>query len=72
MEKLNYIQIGVTALREVTGEFLESTPIYVKTNKKIKKTEMTEDEEYLIHDISGLFKEKYINLTKQENKEVRK
>lgn len=46
-----YIQIGVTALRDpVTGEFLPSVPLYIK-----KTPEIQQAEDYMIGDIAKVF-----------------
>lgn len=55
MAKAHYIQVGVTALRSPTGDFLPSVPIYIKTNEAIKASGLTEGEENAVQAISELF-----------------
>jgi hypothetical protein len=52
---MEYIQIGVTALRTPTGDFLPATPIYIKTSEAIKASGMTQSEENVIHDVARVF-----------------
>ena len=54
MEKEVFIQIGITALRSPTGEFLPAVPLYIKADK-LKQSGLTQEEENILHDISGLF-----------------
>ena len=58
MVKEVYIQVGVTALRSPTGELLPAVPLYIK-DTQLKNSGLTQAEENLMHDISGLFVEKY-------------
>ena len=69
MAKENYIQIGVTALRTPTGDFLPSVPLYVKTTEAVKASGFTASEEGVIHSVAQLFALKHIETT--ANKEVR-
>lgn len=55
MAKETYIQIGVTALRSPTGEFLPSVPLYIKTDEAVKASGLTSPEEDLIHDVASVF-----------------
>lgn len=57
------IQIGVTALRTPTGEFLPSVPIYIKSTEAVKASGLTPSEENVIHDIAELFAVKHLQLT---------
>lgn len=58
MVKEVYIQVGVTALRSPTGEPLSAVPLYIK-GTQLKNSGLTQAEENLMHDISGLFVEKH-------------
>lgn len=53
-----YIQIGVTALRSPTGDPLPAVPLYIK-DTQLKQSGLTQAEESLMHDISGIFAEKH-------------
>lgn len=58
MAKEVFIQVGVTALRSPTGEFLPSVPLYIKADN-LKQSGLTQAEENLLRDVSGLFAEKH-------------
>ena len=63
-----YIQVGETALRSPTGEYLPSVPLYVKADDVGE-----EAEERLISDIGRLFAakmEKYVDGCKRAGIEV--
>lgn len=55
-----YIQIGVTALRDpATGGFLPAVPLYIKATPEARQSEAA-----MIDDIASIFKDKmkqYIN-----------
>ena len=68
MEKEVFIQIGITALRSPTGEFLPAVPLYIKADK-LKQSGLTQEEENILHDISGLFVKPKEN--KKEDKKCR-
>ncbi len=72
MSKEVYIQVGVTALRSPTGEPLPAVPLYIKGDN-LKSSGLTQAEENLLHDVSGLFAEKHEQLTaEKKNKSRRK
>lgn len=52
-----FVQIGVTALRDPTGAFLPSVPLYIKTDSKQidVKSGLADCEKNLHSDISGIF-----------------
>lgn len=61
-----FIQVGVTALRGPTGEFLPAVPLYIRADK-LKQSGLTQAEENLLRDVSGVFvdnQEKIRNLNK--------
>lgn len=58
MTKEVYVQVGVTALRSPMGEPLPAVPIYIKQSQ-LKSSGLTQVEEDLMHDVSGLFIEKH-------------
>lgn len=58
--KDTYIQVGVTALRSPTGEFLPSIPLYIKTDEAIKANGLTAAEESVLHDLGALFAIKHL------------
>lgn len=62
-----FIQVGVTALRSPTGDFLPSVPLYVKADK-LKQSGLAQAEENLLHDISGIFAEKCQQIKTQNEK----
>lgn len=53
-------EIGFTALRDPDGSFLPSVPMYIRVSKECynPKTGMSDGEEKLIKDISGVFADK--------------
>lgn len=53
-----YIQVGVTALRSPTGDFLPSVPLFVRADK-LKQSGLAQSEEKLLRDVSGVFVDKY-------------
>lgn len=53
-----YIQVGVTALRSPTGDFLPSVPLFIKADK-LKQSGLARSEEKLLRDVSGVFVDKY-------------
>ena len=54
-----FIQVGVTALRDPTGAFLPSEPIYKRVLvEQGKEHELTKDEKNLLRDVSGFFFDK--------------
>lgn len=62
MEK--FVQIGVTALRSRTGEFLESVPLYVKAEEVPKHPiEITP-----LYDTAGLIVERYMEVMTAKQK----
>lgn len=65
-----FIQVGVTALRSPTGDFLPSVPLYIKADK-LKQSGLTQAEENLLKDVSGVFADKHKQYTEKE-KEVKK
>lgn len=69
MAKETYIQIGVTALRTPTGDFLPSVPLYIKSAEAVGASGLTPSEERPLHDVAALFAVKHIENTAQ--KEVR-
>ena len=69
MAKETYIQIGVTALRTPTGDFLPSVPLYIKATEAVGASGLTPSEERPLHDVAALFAVKHIENTAQ--KEVR-
>lgn len=71
MSKEVFIQIGVTALRSPTGEFLPSVPLYIKADK-LNKSGLSQAEEDVLHNVAGVFAEKHEQLTSRNNKEVKK
>lgn len=68
MAKEIYIQIGVTALRTPTGEFMPSVPIYIKSTEAIGACGLTPSEEAPIHDVAAVFaiKAMYDTLKQEE------
>ncbi len=62
-----FIQVGVTALRSPTGEFLPSVPLYIKADK-LKQSGLAQVEENLLCDISGIFAEKHQQIKTQNEK----
>lgn len=68
MQKEVFIQIGVTALRSPTGDFLPSVPLYIKADH-LKQSGLTQAEENVLHDVSGVFAEKYEKQKQEKQKE---
>ena len=65
MPKETYIQIGVTALRDRSGNFLPSVPLYVKASDAIKGSGQTQIGEDPIKEIANLFAVKYMETRHQ-------
>lgn len=68
MTKEVFIQVGVTALRSPTGDFLPSVPLYIKADK-LKQSGLTQVEENLLRDVSGIFAKKPQQTKAQNEKE---
>lgn len=68
MEKESFIQVGVTALRSPMGDFLPAVPLYIKSDQ-LKQSKLTQSEENLLRDVSGVFVDKYKQYTSKD-KEV--
>lgn len=62
-----FIQVGVTALRSPTGDFLPSVPLYIKADK-LKQSGLAQAEEKLLRDVSGVFAEKHKEIKAQAEK----
>lgn len=58
LEKETFIQIGVTALRSPSGEFLPAVPLYVKAEKKKNKM-LTSEEETLLKEVGNVYADLY-------------
>lgn len=56
-KKRVYVQIGVTALREIDGSFLPSQPLYIKVPAESinPETGLYAGTEKMIQDASGIF-----------------
>jgi len=54
-----FVQIGVASMRTPTGGFLPPFPIYAKIKTPKREGGLTEKEEDLMHDLGGLFFDKY-------------
>ena len=61
----NYVQVGFTAQRTITGEFLPPIPVFVVADE-LKSSGLAECEEKPLHEISGLLFEKYKEKLKKE------
>jgi hypothetical protein len=48
-----YIQVGVTAMRDASGGFLPAVPLYIKATPEARASEAK-----MLDDIAGLFKDK--------------
>ena len=66
MAKETYIQIGVTALRTPTGDFLPSVPLYIKAAEAVGASGLTPSEERPLHDVAALFAVEHIKNTTQK------
>ena len=53
-----FIQIGVTALRKPTGEYLPSVPLFIEADK-LTASGLTPEHEDALHDFAGFFIEEY-------------
>jgi hypothetical protein len=54
------VQIGQTALRDPNGGFLPAVPMYIKVPAEaVDENDLSEGEQQLVADISGLFAEKF-------------
>jgi len=60
--KARFIQVGFTAQRTVTGEFLPPVPLYIKTTAPTGKSGLNVAEEQLMHDLGRLFSDKHERL----------
>ena len=59
MEKEQYIQVGITAMRTPDGKFLPSRPIYIKVgDDELEKGGLTQFESMGVSNVSGFFGEK--------------
>lgn len=66
MSEKQYVQVGVTALRGPTGEFLESVPLYIEVEKSNKPVHPLHEQ--MLHDVAGLFAEKYMEVMTAKQK----
>ena len=71
MQKEVFIQVGITALRSPTGDFLPSVPLYIKADQ-LKQSGLTQAEENVLNDVSGIFAEKYDEQKTRKQKEDKK
>lgn len=62
-----FIQVGVTALRSPTGDFLPAVPLYIKADK-LKQSGLSQPEEKLLRDVSGVFTDKFKEIKAQVDK----
>jgi len=55
-----FVQVGVTAMRDISGAFLPSEPIYKKVLVPVDyKDDLVPDQKNLMQDISGFFYDKF-------------
>ena len=54
MKNGEFVQIGVTAMRTPTGDFLPSVPIYIKTTDAIKSNGLTASEVAALRDVAAV------------------
>jgi hypothetical protein len=64
----DYIQVGQTALRSPSGDFLPAAPLYIKAEDAGQKSEITGrtlEEELLLNDIVKVFADKFGQYAKE-------
>ena len=66
---MKYVQIGVTALRSPTGEFLPSVPMYIAVDDDSNTKKLLDEP---LHEVSGIFAEKYYELMQKRKKKTAK
>lgn len=54
MKNGEFVQIGVTAMRTPTGDFLPSVPLYIKTSDAIKGNGLTASEVAVLRDVAAV------------------
>ena len=54
MKNGEFVQIGVTAMRTPTGDFLPPVPIYIKTTDAIKINGLTASEVAVLRDVAAV------------------
>lgn len=54
MKNGEFVQIGVTAMRTPTGDFLPSVPLYIKTTDAIKSNGLTASEVAVLRDVAAV------------------
>ena len=64
---MKYVQIGVTALRSPTGEFLPSVPMFIQVDDDKNTEDLLKES---LHEISGIFAERYYELMQKRKQKT--